>query len=118
MAENDSKTKRQVEQATPWTPGPWKVSRYENYVGFSIWADGVGCIAERWWPTEEKSVPIEANAHLIAAAPALYEALEEQMKFTPLGPCQLPMIDPCRCMSCKNRRSLAALAAARGEVKP
>src|SRR5690349_20571660 len=104
------KATQQVEQATPWTPGPWKVARYENYVGFSIWADGVGCIAERWWPTEEKSVPIEANAHLIAAAPALYEALEEwdNLMAQPSG----------EEWRRKLARTRAALAAARGEVKP
>ncbi len=57
------------------TPGPWEIARYKNYEGFSVWAKGFGCIAERWWPPEEKDV-IEANAQLIAAAPDLADALE------------------------------------------
>jgi hypothetical protein len=68
-----------------WTKGPWGIAQYENYVGFSIWAAGVGCIAERWWPAEEKNVPIEANAHLIAAAPELYEALKLAAAFFESG---------------------------------
>ena len=55
------------------------------------------------------------NAHLIAAAPDLYAALEEQLQFTPGGPCQVPLVPICRCSDCKNMRARAALAKARGE---
>lgn len=58
-----------------FTPGPWEISRYTNYIGYSISAPGAGCIAERWYASEREDAPIEANAHLIAAAPEMYEAL-------------------------------------------
>jgi hypothetical protein len=60
--------------ASKHTPGPWDVARYSNYEGFSIWAPGAGCIAERWSPSEDRDTPFEANARLIAAAPELLEA--------------------------------------------
>jgi hypothetical protein len=66
---------------TKFTPSPWLVTRYTNYEGFSIWAEGVGCIAERWWPTEEKTVPIGANAQLIAASPDMHAALDRCMRW-------------------------------------
>lgn len=53
------------------TPGPWELQHYTNHIGFSIWAPNAGCIAERWYPTENNDTPIEANARLIAAAPEL-----------------------------------------------
>jgi hypothetical protein len=61
---------------TKHTPGPWHIAKYENYYGYSISADGVGCIAERWWPCKQDiDLPIEANARLIATAPEMLEAL-------------------------------------------
>ena len=70
-----------------WTPGPWFVR------GFHIWQElhrdktSRGRIADAtlvWRGSEET----DANAHLIAAAPDLYEALERclQMITTPNGP--------------------------------
>lgn len=38
------------------------------------------------------------------------EALDEQLSFTPGGPCQNGLIATCRCEKCKNARALAALA--------
>ena len=58
-----------------FTPGPWEISQYTNYIGYSIWAKGAGCIAERWYPSEHEDAPMAENAHLIAAAPEMYEAL-------------------------------------------
>jgi hypothetical protein len=60
---------------TPFTPGPWEINRYENHIGYSIWAKDAGCIAERWYPSEKENAPIAENARLIAAAPEMYEAL-------------------------------------------
>ena len=68
-------------KAIQHTPGPWEVSRYTNYCGFSIYAPDAGCIAERWWPTVEKDIPIEANARLIAAAPEMLAAIEEWFEY-------------------------------------
>jgi hypothetical protein len=59
---------------TKHTPGPWGVQRYRNYVGFSVWAGDRGCIAERWYDTEQNPPygdEIVANARLISAAPEL-----------------------------------------------
>ena len=61
------------------SPGPWEVTKYVNYSGFGIYAPGRGCIAERWYDTEQPSpyrYEIGANARLIAAAPELLEACE------------------------------------------
>lgn len=56
-----------------------------------------------------------ANAQLFHAAPDLHAALEERLQFTPRGPCQKGLMPVCRCQDCKDERSRAALAKARGE---
>ncbi len=59
-----------------WTPGPWEVNPVTAQV------DGITngeplAICQLLWPTDERSeAETEANAHLIAAAPELYEALK------------------------------------------
>ena len=65
--------------AAPWTPGPWTVhkSRTTDDVGI---IGGGGCLAECFSEIRRKNENAvreqEANAHLIAAAPDLYAALE------------------------------------------
>jgi hypothetical protein len=62
------------------TPGPWEISWYTNYTGYSIWGKDIGCLAERWYPSElsEKgNTEMLANALLIAAAPRMYDALKK-----------------------------------------
>lgn len=54
-------------------------------------------------------------AVMITALPDLYDALKELREWTTRGPCQLPMLNPCRCRECKERRADEALAKARGE---
>lgn len=57
---------------TKHTAGPWHIQRYRNFVGYSIWASGRGCIAERWYPSEQEQPygdEIGANAALIVSAP-------------------------------------------------
>ena len=60
-----------------FTPGPWKVLNFERDEAFEI--EGGGCTLALLhydvgaWTARTES---EANAHLIAAAPELYEALE------------------------------------------
>ena len=66
------------------TPAPWKIQRYTNYFGFSIHAEGRGCIAERWYDSKQESPyaeEITANAKIIAAAPVMLEALRVAAKY-------------------------------------
>lgn len=63
---------------TKFTPGPWRLDngidgvwRIEDSHGWSICETAGGCGAKNL-PGEDES---DANAHLIAAAPALYEAI-------------------------------------------
>jgi hypothetical protein len=59
------------------TKGPWEIASYRNFFGFSIWSPHGPCIAERWYQherTADQDAEMEANAHLIAAAPDLLEA--------------------------------------------
>ena len=56
------------------TPGPWEITTYTNYEGWSIHAPGDGCIAERWYPShmdEAFNERMHANVALIADAPKL-----------------------------------------------
>ena len=43
-------------------------------------------------------------------AAKLRDVIEEVDMFSPGGPCQLPMIDPCQCKACRRDRRLAVLA--------
>lgn len=79
-----------------WTPGPWSVKHDRGIRA----ADGA-CVASTY-----VAAPL-ADAHLIAAAPDLYEALERSVKaWTDDVDRMGPMI----------RQALAALAKARGEA--
>lgn len=57
-----------------WTPGPWdKIVRMEGYT-----AVGANALIARVFSPTFRDIKTEtANAHLIAAAPELYAALEE-----------------------------------------
>lgn len=61
-----------------FTPGPWfsvaKLSGSENHRGFKICGDDGWALADIQ-PVDEDGIEGRANAHLIAAAPELYEAL-------------------------------------------
>ncbi len=66
----------------PFTPGPWTIQRYTNFIGFSIHASGPGCIAERWYDSQQEppyGLQMGGNATLIAASPELLSALENLM---------------------------------------
>lgn len=71
---------------TKHTPGPWQLSRYTNYEGWSVWAEGHGCIAERWYPeasvSELQNEQMKANALLIATAPELLDFARSLSKRT------------------------------------
>ena len=58
-----------------WTPGPWRVVNKARALGGAIHVDaqtGTVCRIEKW----TQAVDL-ADAHLIAAAPAMYEALQD-----------------------------------------
>lgn len=54
-----------------FTPGPWKISEYRN--GHSMIIEG----SDEWDVAEVGYPNRDPNAHLIAAAPDLYKALEQ-----------------------------------------
>lgn len=90
-----------------YTKGPWEIARYTNHVGFSIWADGAGCIAERWYPSEREDAPIEANSKLIACAPEMAEMLLNEFGRESCV-CKLnPFVDgPVPCNTCQKKELL------------
>lgn len=89
-----------------YTPGPWKAMiRPDHGVVVVKGPNGV-IIAQRALTQEQKrNDELYANAQLIAAAPELYEALENLMDFLFHGKKDRQMI----------LRASAALAKARGE---
>jgi len=74
------------------TPGPWEVSRlppktpddcttgYEREWVYISGQDHIGLATAVWRLDGERSETCEANAHLIAAAPELLEALVDFIK--------------------------------------
>lgn len=116
-----------------WTAGPWVFDGTGPHKVFGCEInDSLGdCIAGSWHGKDDTA---RANAHLIAAAPDLYEALEELLRYEPQGVVECRG-DKCRepwCASCWGWESAtlhvenvethfksarAALAKARGEVK-
>lgn len=92
---------------TKWTPGPWAVTG----------GDGTPCVSDPFgldvgWPSRRKGYPALANAHLIAAAPELYEALELALPIIEeLDTCRDDEDDPIPLVA----QIRSALAKARGE---
>jgi hypothetical protein len=66
------------------TPGPWqtRIDRYEERIDIQALDNGVPgyTVASAWGGGDEMARDIKANAHLIAAAPELLEALEALRK--------------------------------------
>lgn len=92
------------------TPGPWSVRKH----GYPIITDDA---KNKWIATihsvEPENEVREANAHLIAAAPELYEALEELCRYAnDSNDCQYGTL------STRLVKDIAeaALAKARGEI--
>ena len=72
-----------TETQTSWTPGPWgyyrAISVLEGNGNFNVHSDAEPELAQTWVAQVVLREDAEANAQLIAAAPALYEALQELM---------------------------------------
>jgi hypothetical protein len=115
-----------------WTPGPWhyRPQKFDDwgYVRASAEADGFHpfiCQAKdvRTTDDDEKEArkngtdPWAANAHLIAAAPELYEALEEIRDMLWSRPDISDRLRPLMGFAeeATNQKARAALAKARGE---
>lgn len=60
---------------TKHTPGPWYLARIQNISPVPIFAMGDLCVATTYSDQREGIDPI-ANAHLIAAAPEMFRALQ------------------------------------------
>lgn len=67
---------------TRFTPGPWKASTTYDGVDHIIHAAGVPWQLAYLARHSEIDWPLEANAHLIAAAPELVEALDRFVQIT------------------------------------
>ena len=97
-----------------FTPGPWAV---DNRASFCVNAERDGAAGgvcstggyyASWRDGEELMLENQANAHLIAAAPELYEALERMVADYDIGEMtETPILDVAN----------AALAKARGETE-
>lgn len=97
---------------TRFTPGPWSAEALKNGIEHDIRHDGYfvatahgGCVDE---------AENGANAHLIAAAPELYEALEWAMRFVEQVRAESPAPEGGG-EDIAYREARAALAKARGE---
>jgi hypothetical protein len=89
------------------TPGPWIIDRSHKVDrdGTTIWADDV--IIADCVPDQHENH--KANAHLIAAAPDLLEAMKELFK-------QCAMTHKHWGDGCNNREATAAIKAARAAI--
>jgi len=90
-----------------WTPGPWKIG--SRYTENGVYDKAGNLIANthsshRNFDRENQIAEQNANAHLIAAAPDMYEALEDIIGDTEFG-----------CHRASYIKARAALAKARGE---
>lgn len=95
------------------TPGPWFLGESERGRHFrAVDAKEHGALASVVWLMEDDDIDgvssprCEANAHLIAAAPDLLDALEEVVQWLELGDHEGKMYDKCK----------SAIARARGEA--
>lgn len=89
------------EAKVPYTPGPWRIEEFRKG-SYLVTAQNAGIAREG---LVAQHVPGSANARLIAAAPELFEALENLMDFLFHGKKDRQTI----------LRATAALAKARGD---
>ena len=96
-----------------WTPGPWAVERNKRTWG---WVDVVGPSLGVGGPTQATDLTLAdevkriAEAHLIAAAPDMAEALEKALNFITNTESEMGETLPC------GDAARAALAKARGQA--
>lgn len=60
-----------------FTPGPWVIATSGFFEGVCIRAADNRWVAQVWSQHEGVELPRDANARLIAASPALYEAMRQ-----------------------------------------
>lgn len=83
-----------------WTQGPWVLSEDRGHMGsWLLYSEEEYGIGQAWDINDNPEN--KANAHLIAAAPDLYEALKKMVDACPFGD--------------EPKGALTALAKARGE---
>ena len=95
---------------TKWTPGPW---RYDRTNGSPTTGEHMIAGAKPGYLAEVRdcgSGDVRANAHLIAAAPDLYAALERTLNFIANTESEMGETLPCGDVA------RAAIAKARGEA--
>ena len=93
-----------------WTPGPWRVLNDEAIKVAS--SDGsLATVTHIHLRGRRDTSEVEANAHLIAAAPDMAEALEKALNFITNTESEMGETLPC------GDAARAALAKARGETK-
>mgnify|MGYP003440961289 CR=1 FL=1 len=89
---------------TQHTPGPW--SAHYNNEGLTVFSpDNVTVAYVDYDECEER--PVEANAHLIAAAPAMYEALKGMVSMYDSLNKSNKHDGACPCYHCQARAALA-----------
>ena len=113
------------------TPGPWPLETVRTSCGVChrvgrfprntvVDKFGAACIYVDYPGGGDREEELLANARLIAAAPELYEALEEILLFVPVG--YAPTARPHACvdrnarLDAAMRAAVAAIAKARGEI--
>lgn len=97
----------------PWTPGPWLAKFHRIGSQAEIHSTRQGSRAQSYVAT----IVGKADAHPIAAAPELYEALDELLRANDLHrpDCGCETAINLYCLAC---RAELTLAAARGEAQP
>jgi len=111
------------EEVTPsgeqpkFTPGPWAITTSGFFEGVCIRAEGNRWVAQVWSQHEGVELPREANARLIAAAPALYEALRLHMQWIGPPPIDRESFDSLREDAWRKGQAALALVDAPQETK-
>jgi hypothetical protein len=107
------------ERQEQWTPGPWHIEKgiggELRILDQKIDRRLSGIAQLRSWPGK---CTMQANAHLIAAAPDLYEALAEANAWLSRGDNKTPEQRGAKCETLGDAQMLidSALVKARGEV--